>query len=68
MKKNIGTIDRVIRVIVAAIVLTLYVTNVITGTIGIVLLIIAVVFLLTSIINFCPIYKIFGMSTCKTKK
>jgi len=45
----------------------LYFTNVITGTLGIVLLVIAGVFVLTSLISFCPLYTILGINTCKTK-
>jgi len=67
MKKNMGTIDKVVRVIIAAIIAILYFTNVLTGTLGIVLLILAGVFVLTSLISFCPIYRIFGLSTCPVK-
>jgi hypothetical protein len=67
MKKNMGTADRIVRTIIAAVVAILYFTNVITGTLGIVLLILAVVFLATSLISFCPLYAPFGISTCKTK-
>jgi hypothetical protein len=67
MKKNMGTIDKVVRVTIAAIIAILYFTNVITGTLGIVLLILAGVFALTSLISFCPIYSIFGLSTCPVK-
>lgn len=64
MKKNMGNADRLIRVILAAIVATLYFTNVITGTLGIVLMVLAAVFVLTSLISFCPLYAPFGLSTC----
>ena len=67
MKKNMGSADRIARFVIAAIVAVLYFTNVITGTLGIVLLIIAGVFVLTSLIGFCPLYTIIGISTCKTK-
>jgi hypothetical protein len=67
MKKNLGPIDKVVRVTIAAIIAILYFTNVITGTLGIVLLILAGVFALTSLISFCPIYRIFGLSTCPVK-
>lgn len=63
-----GSADRIIRVIIAVIIATLYFTNVITGTLGIVLLILAAVFLLTSFISFCPIYAPFGLSTCVIKE
>ena len=65
MKKNMGTVDRVIRVILAAILVILYLTNTITGTLGLVLVILGVVFLLTSLISFCPLYWPFGISTRK---
>jgi len=68
MKKNMGTADRVIRFIIAAIIATLYFTNVITGTLGIVLLVMAGVFVLTSLISFCPLYAPFGIKTCPMKK
>jgi len=64
MKKNMGSADRIIRVIMAAVVATLYFTNVITGTLGIVLMVIAAVFVLTSLISFCPLYAPFGLKTC----
>ena len=68
MKKNMGTADRIIRVIIAAIFGTLYFTDVITGTIGIVLLVASIAFVITSMISFCPIYSIFGLKTCPIKE
>lgn len=68
MKKNMGTTDRIVRVIIAAIIVVLYFTNVISGTVGIILIILAGVFLLTSLISFCPLYPIFGIKTCPLKK
>lgn len=68
MKKNMGTADRVIRFLVAALIAGLYFTNVITGTLGIVLLVVAAVFLLTSFISFCPLYTLVGFSSCPAKK
>jgi len=67
MKKNMGTADRITRLLIAAIVAVLYFTKVITGTFGIVLLVIAGVFVLTSLVNFCPLYTLLGINTCKTK-
>ncbi|HBZ19949.1 MAG TPA: DUF2892 domain-containing protein [Bacteroidales bacterium] len=67
MKKNMGTTDRIIRIVIAAIIALLYFTNVLTGTLGIVLLVLAVVFVGTSFISFCPLYTIFGLSTNKKK-
>ncbi len=68
MKKNMGTADRIIRVIIAAIIAGLFFGNVINGTVGIILLVLASIFLLTSLVSFCPLYAPFGISTCKTKK
>lgn len=70
MKKNMGNADKVIRVLIAAIIGYLYYSGTITGTLGIVLLIFAAVFVLTSLVSFCPLYAPFGISTCslKTKK
>ena len=65
MKKNMGTIDKVIRILVAVIVAVLYFTHVISGTIGIILLVLAGVFVLTSLISVCPLYMPFGLSTMK---
>lgn len=67
MKKNMGIADKIIRVLIAAVILALYFTNVLTGTLGIVLIVLSVVFLLTSLISFCPVYSVFGIST-KTKE
>ena len=65
MKKNMGTVDKVIRLIAAAIILILYFTGSISGTLGIILLILAIIFAITSFISFCPLYKPFGINTCK---
>ncbi len=67
MKKNMGSTDRIIRFLVAAIIAVLYFSGTISGTLGIVLLVVAAVFLLTSFISFCPLYAPFGLSTCKTE-
>jgi hypothetical protein len=63
MKKNMGTIDRVIRVLIAAVVAALYFTNVITGTTAIILMVLSGVFILTSLIGTCPLYLPFGINT-----
>ena len=67
MKKNMGTADRVIRIVIAIIVITLFAMEKITGTLGILLIAFAVVFAITSFISFCPLYIPFGISTCKLK-
>lgn len=65
MKKNMGTIDRIIRVLVALVLLVLFAANVISGTIAIVLLALSGIFILTSFLSFCPLYLPLGISTCK---
>ncbi|HOI87375.1 MAG TPA: DUF2892 domain-containing protein [Lentimicrobium sp.] len=68
MKKNIGNTDKLIRLILALIIAVLYFLNVITGTLALVLGILAVVLVATSLLNFCGLYAIFGINTCKTKE
>ncbi len=68
MKSNMGTADRIIRVLIAAIVAVLYFTGMVTGTLGLVLLVLSGVFVLTSLISFCPLYAPFGLSTCKMQE
>ena len=65
MKKNMGTVDRTIRILLAVVVLILYLTGNITGLAAAILGIIAAVFVLTSIIGFCPLYVPFKISTIK---
>jgi len=65
MKKNMGGMDRIIRIIVAIVIAGLYYTGTISGTLGTVLLVVGVVFLLTSFINFCPLYTVLGINTGK---
>ena len=67
MKKNMGSADKTIRVFIAAIVALLYFTGVITGTLAIVLMILALVFIITSLISFCPLYPLLGINTNKKK-
>lgn len=67
MKKNMGSTDKIIRFILAAIFVALYFTGTVAGTWGVVLLLLAGVFVLTSLISFCPLYAPFGLSTRKTK-
>ncbi len=67
MKKNMGTVDRVVRVLVAIIVAILYFTGQITGTAAIILGIIAIVFILTSLVGTCPAYLPLGLSTRKAE-
>lgn len=65
MKVNMSSADRIIRVIIAVIFAALYFTGTVTGTIGLVLTVAGVIFLLTSIVGFCPLYTIFGIHTKK---
>lgn len=67
MKKNMGTIDRVIRVLIAIVFAVLWYTKTIEGVLGIILMVLGGVFFLTSLIGFCPLYLPFGISTCKKK-
>lgn len=62
-----GFMDRIIRIIISAVFAILYFTGTVTGTWGILLLVLAVIFTLTSLVSFCPLYTIFGISTCKTE-
>lgn len=62
-----GTTDKIIRIIVAAVFAVLYFTGTVTGTLGMVLLVLGGVFLFTSIVSFCPLYTLVGINTCKTK-
>jgi uncharacterized membrane protein len=65
MKKNMGSIDKLIRLAIAAVLVVLYFMNIIGGTLGIVLLVFAGVFVLTSLISFCPLYTALGFTTGK---
>ena len=65
MKKNMGTIDRTVRILVALVVLYLYFTERITGTTAIVALVASGIFILTGFVSFCPLYLPFGLSTRK---
>jgi hypothetical protein len=67
MKKNMGTTDRLIRIVLAVIVAILYFTNTISGTMAIVFGALAVIFVLTSFISFCPLYVPLGITTCSKK-
>ncbi len=68
MKHNMGKADRIARVLLAAIMAILYFSGTVTGTLGIIFLLVAAIFLLTSLIGFCPLYTLFGFSTCGVKK
>ncbi len=68
MKKNMGNTDRIIRVLIAAVIAILYINNAITGVLAYVLLALGAIFLLTSLAGSCPLYSLFGINTCKVKK
>jgi hypothetical protein len=68
MKKNMGTIDKVVRILVAIAITGLYLTNIISGTVAIILLILAGVFIFSSFMSFCPLYLPSGISTQKKEQ
>ena len=65
MKPNMGTADKVVRILVAIVIAGLYFANIISGTLVVILLILACIFILTSFMSFCPLYLAFGISTRK---
>ncbi len=68
MKSNVGTFDRIIRILVAAVIAILYFAHIISGTLAIILIILAGIFIVTSFIKFCPIYFALGLSSKKKEK
>ncbi len=68
MKKNMGSLDRTLRLIAAVIMIGLYSMNMVEGTTGVVLLVLGVVFIITSLLSFCPLYLPFGLNTCSKKQ
>jgi hypothetical protein len=68
MKPNMGNIDRIVRVLLAAVFAYLYFGGVVTGTLGLILVILGGVFVLTSIVSFCPLYTLVGINTCPRKQ
>jgi hypothetical protein len=67
MKKNVGSVDKIIRLLLAAILIILFVFNVVSGILGYILLAVAAVFIITSLLGYCPLWDIFGISTNKAK-
>ena len=67
MKQNMGSADRIVRVVLAIVVAILYFTNLISGTAAIILGVLAIIFLLTSAVGFCPLYAPFKLSTLGKK-
>ncbi|MFA4864164.1 MAG: DUF2892 domain-containing protein [Bacteroidales bacterium] len=68
MKKNMGSVDKIIRLLLAALFIILFVFNVVSGIFGYILLALAAIFIVTSLISFCPLYTIFGIKTTAAKK
>ena len=68
MKKNMGTIDKVVRILIALVVIGLYFANVISGTVAIVLLVLSAIFIITSLLSSCPLYLPFGINTGAKKE
>jgi hypothetical protein len=68
MKKNMGNMDRAIRILIAAVIAVLFFANIITGVVAYVLLALAGIFVLTSLVGNCPLYSLFGIKTCPVKK
>lgn len=65
MKKNVGNIDKAVRILAAVMIAVLYFTNILSGTVALVLLALAGIFIITAFLNFCPIWWAFGISTRK---
>jgi hypothetical protein len=68
MKKNMGDIDRSLRIVAAGLIVILYSIGFVTGTIGTILLVLAGIFAITSFVGYCPLYKLFGITTRKLEK
>lgn len=68
MKKNMGKTDRIVRVVIAVVIAGLYYGGYISGTLGLVLLILAAVFVITSFMGYCPLYAPLGLNTCANKE
>ncbi|WP_295673325.1 DUF2892 domain-containing protein [uncultured Mucilaginibacter sp.] len=68
MKKNMGSADRILRILVALAIIAIYfTTDWLSGTLAIILLVLSGIFILTSFISFCPLYLPFGINTCAPK-
>jgi hypothetical protein len=67
MKKNMGALDKSLRVLAAIFIALLYYLDILSGMVAYVLMTVAIVFLITSFVNFCPLYAILGVNTCKRK-
>lgn len=67
MQKNVGNIDRLVRLSAALVIAVLYFMNVISGTTAVVLGVVALAMVVTSLVNFCPLYRLLGINTCQVK-
>lgn len=67
MKKNMGGVDKLVRLVVALLMVIAYFGGFVEGTLGVVLLVVAAVFVLTSMVSFCPLYTMFGINSCPSK-
>jgi len=65
MKKNVNSVDKVVRILLAVVLGVLIFTNQVVGILAIILGVLAVVLVLTSVLSFCPIYAMFNLSTLK---
>ena len=68
MKKNMGSYDKLIRLTIAILLIILYYNGVLAGTLGTIALVVALIFTVTSLVGFCPLYAIFGIKTCKKEE
>ena len=68
MKRNLGGTDKIVRLVIAVVIAVLYFTEIIYGIFGIVMMVVAGILLLTSLVNFCPLYSLLGMSSCPVKE
>ncbi|WP_396175454.1 DUF2892 domain-containing protein [Flavobacterium sp.] len=67
MKANVGNTDKLIRIVLAVVLGALYFSNTVSGVLGMVFIIFAIVLIATSLISFCPIYPLLGINTCSVK-
>lgn len=67
MKANMGSTDKIVRLLISIVLIALYFLGLMDGVLGTIALVVAAVFTLTSVISFCPLYAVFGINTCKTK-
>lgn len=68
MKKNLGSTDRIVRLFIGIVLTIAWFTHLITGPLGFIWTIAGIVLALTSFFSFCPIYRVFKISSCKKEK